>query len=167
LAKVQWGYSVRAMKAVLETTEEPFAIFFCPAETAKYTGGGKEAFDKYRQSFPGRPTPTTVFDERTSVEALQAAGVQRFVRLPTIPENLDLMRAYGAPANSRTLVVCGFNGDPLVTLRGEKCVQSGVTGAMKGFPAQYKEWKVALQEKLDRESQTQRPRGSIEIMKWE
>jgi len=164
LATVNWGYSLRAMKAIQEEMAEPFAIFFCSEEKAKYTGGGKAAFVKYRQAFPDRPTHTTVFDEPSTVRALRDAGVRRFVRVATTQENQPLMRKYGATAGADTLVICGYNGDVLITLQGAQ--SSNVAAAVMDFPQKYEAWKVALNDGRDKERKVKPQPGKIFVKKW-
>jgi hypothetical protein len=86
-------------------------------------------------------TPTTIFDLPAIPAELRKAGVKDFAKVVASKDNEELMKKYGAAAN--TLVVCAPTGDKLLSFSGAQCTQANITSTLKNFPAQYAAWQKA------------------------
>jgi hypothetical protein len=122
-----------------KSCSDPFAIYFCTVDTAKYAGEGAKVIGECRKA--NAQCKATIWESQNVINDLKHAGVSKFVKIAATKENEELFKKFGAGAN--TLVVCAPNGDKLVTLADEQCSESNVCKELKSFKDKLDGWKHA------------------------
>lgn len=114
-APIHWLASLALAEWAARYNNEAYLVYFCDERSVRCAGESAAIRAQYKRDHSGVSPPCTPFDDARVVDALEAAGIRRFVKIACTGANVGLLQKHNASEN--TLIIFGPEGTPLKVFR--------------------------------------------------